>query len=37
MSKNVTHQLVEKESGKLLNLALNNKNLISETGKPEKL
>lgn len=37
MSKNVTHQLVEKETGKLLNLTLNNKNLISETGKDGKL
>ena len=37
MSKNVTHQLVEKETGKLLNLTLSGKNLISETGKPEKL
>jgi hypothetical protein len=37
MNKNVTHQLVEKETGKLLNLTLSGKNLISETGKPEKL
>ena len=37
MSKNVTHQLVEKETGKLLNLTLCDKNLTSETGTPEKL
>ena len=37
MSKNITRQLVEKETGKLLNLTLRNKNLVSETGKPGKL
>lgn len=36
MSKIITRQLIEKESGKLINLRLNNKDLISETGKAGK-
>ena len=36
-SKNLTHSLIDNVSGKLLNLRLSDKHLISETGKPDKL
>lgn len=35
--KNITHQLTHNASGKLLNLTLHDKTLISEAGKPDKL
>jgi len=35
--KNVTHQLIERASGNVLSLTLNDKSLMSETGKSGKL